>query len=194
MAEANVAKGNSKSKTAAKHPLNKMMDEVFAGAKKVIAKSKPDSATAKAEAAEAAPAKKAAKLKPGVPSTPAAIAAAKKAAAKDKPADVSVGTPKDMKPAKGAAKKAPIVTETPKKAAKAAPKVASAKALEKLKVAEPDKARKGETADYVAAAKRFKNGFTRDQLHETMVKAGKEDKAARIKIADCVYFEVFVPA
>ncbi len=63
-------------------------------------------------------------------------------------------------------------------------------------VAEPDKAHRGATAEFVAEALKLskrKGSFTRAALLEAMVANGADPAAARIKIADCVYFKVFAP-
>lgn len=98
---------------------------------------------------------------------------------------------KTAAPAKSAAKTAPGKQAAP---AKAAPVARTApNADQKLKVAEPDKPRRGVTQEFVNEAVKLKT-FTRQQLHDAMVKKGHDSKAARIKIADCVYFKVFVEA
>ncbi len=63
-------------------------------------------------------------------------------------------------------------------------------------VAEPDKAHRGATAEFVAEALKLskrKGSFTRAALLDAMVANGAAPAAARIKIADCVYFKVFAP-
>ena len=137
------------------------------------APTKPLKGAATAPAKTAAPAKPAAKAAPVKP-------AAKAAPAKANGINTVVAQ---------AGKKAPAKTAAP--AAKVPP-VRPAND-EKLKVDEPEKARRGTTAEYVAEALKLKS-FTRQQLHDVMVKKGHESKAARIKIANCVYFKVFVAA
>lgn len=56
-------------------------------------------------------------------------------------------------------------------------------------VIESDKPRRGETAEYVAVAQKLKT-FTRQKLIDAMVKIGKEEAKARVKVADMVYFKV----
>jgi hypothetical protein len=149
------------------------------------APAKKAPATSKVAAAPAKPAAKAAPAKPAAaPAKPAAKAAPTKPAAKAPAKANGISTVVAQ-----AGKKAPAKNAAP--AAKVPP-VRPAND-EKLKVDEPEKARRGTTAEFVAEAVKLKT-FTRQQLHDVMVKKGHESKAARIKIADCVYFKVFVPA
>lgn len=132
----------------------------------------------------AAPAKKAAK---SAPAAAAKKVPGKQAAAAKQPA------------AKKAAKSAPgkqAVAAVAKTLAKGNKQAAAAKkplgrpaSNEKLRVLDPEAPRRGATADFVAAAIKLKT-FTRQELTDAMIKAGYEEKAARIKVADMVYFEV----
>lgn len=116
-------------------------------------------------------------------------APAKKAAPKAAPNGIDTVTKQAGKaPAKQAA---PAKTAAPAKAAPV-PRT-SPNADQKLTVAEPDKARRGVTQEFVNEAIKLKT-FTRQQLLDKMVAKGHDTKAARIKIADCVYFKVFVEA
>jgi len=63
---------------------------------------------------------------------------------------------------------------------------------EKLKVADATAARRGETAAYVEEAVKMKT-FTRQQIADKMVSLGRDPGKARVKVADCVYWEIFVP-
>lgn len=147
-----------------------------ATAPKKTAPTKPTSAPAKT-----APAKTAAKAPPAAPQKPVAKSVpAKTAPAKTAPNGIST-----------------VVAQAGKGKSVAAPKTAAVVARpvndEKLKVADPAKVNRGETAEYVEVAKGLKT-FTRQQLHDAMVAKGKDSKKARIKIADCVYFKVFTAA
>lgn len=161
--------------------------------------TKASAAPAKTNAASpTAPAKKAAasKVAPNgmdtvVKQTAAATKTAptKQAAVKTAPtkqATPAAKTPAAKTPAKGDKQAAPAAKTAP--VARAAPN-----ADQKLKVAEPDKPRRGVTQDFVNEAVKLKT-FTRQQLLDKMVAKGHDAKAARIKIADCVYFEVFAAA
>lgn len=183
MAEANKAANSGTD------PRIALMNKVSKGAKEVIAKNNPDSATAKALKASEVPTAAPKPLKKGVPSTPAAVAAAKGGKTAAKPAPAKVAKVAKTTPATEKGAKPPKAVKAP--AAKAAP---SATATQVLVVAPYEGTRKGEMAEYVAVAAKMKKGFTRDQLHTAMVNAGKDAKAARIKIADGVYFKIFVAA
>lgn len=146
-------------------------------------------ATSKVAAAPAKPAAKAAPAKPAAKAAAAPAKAPAKPAAKAAPAKAPAKANGISTVVAQAGKKAPAKNAAP--AAKVPP-VRPAND-EKLKVDEPEKARRGTTAEFVAEAVKLKT-FTRQQLHDVMVKKGHESKAARIKIADCVYFKVFVAA
>lgn len=124
---------------------------------------------------------------------PAKVAPAAKTAPAKTPAKNGIATVVDQA-SKAAASKAPAKTPAKTAANKAATKPPVRPANdEKLKVVDATAPRRGETADYVAEAIKLKS-FTRQQLHDVMVSKGKDSKAARIKIADCVYFKVFAAA
>lgn len=143
------------------------------------------------------------------PAAKAAIADALADAAKGKPlpkAGKSVAaakfagsaTPKKVAapaaaPAKSAkpAKSPPVVAQKVKVVAPGVKNTVRASDSTKYIIAEPDKARKGATADACAVAKKLGASFTRPQLQTALEKAGWDAKVAKIKIADCVYFKVF---
>ena len=125
------------------------------------------------------PVKAAAKAAPA--KTAAAPVAAKKGAVKN-----GMDTVVSQAAKKGAA---PAKQPAPAAKGAAVPRV-SPNADQKLRVAEADKPRRGVTQEFVNEALKLKT-FTRQQLLDVMVKKGHEEKPARIKIADCVYFEVF---
>lgn len=112
----------------------------------------------------------------------AAATPVKTAAAKKAPAAKKV-----------AAKSAPAKNAAPAKKTVAANLPARAPDTTKYKVIDSEKPRRGETAEYVAVAAKLKT-FTRQSLIDAMVKAGKEEPKARIKVADMVYFKVIEAA
>lgn len=154
--------------------------------------NKASAAPAKTKVAgSTTPAKTAAPAKQAVPAktTPAKTVPAKTAPAKTAAKKAPNGMDTVLKQA--TAKTAPAKQAAPTKAAPVARTAPNSD--QKLKVAEPDKPRRGTTGEFVEEALKLKT-FTRQQLHDAMVKKGYESKPARIKIADCVYFKVFVEA
>lgn len=124
---------------------------------------------------------------------PAKTAPAKKAAANGAvPAKTAPAKKNGMDTVVAQSAKAPAKTAAPTKKT-GAPVATRAPNDEKLKVAAPDAPRRGVTAEFVAEAAKLKT-FTRQQLLDVMTKKGHEVKAARIKIADCVYWQIFVAA
>lgn len=155
-------------------------------AKTPAAKAAPAAKTPAAKAAPAKTAAPAAKSAPAKTAAPAKTPAAKTPAGKAAPNGIATVVSGAKPPAKQAA-------------AAAKPAVARAPNDEKLKVAEPDTARRGVTAEFqeeaIALGKASKGqGFTRQQLIDKMVSKGHDAAAARIKVADMVYFKILVAA
>lgn len=117
-------------------------------------------------------------------------AAATPVAAKKAPAAKKVAAPAKAAAKTAAPTKAPAKQPAPAKAA--APAAGRAPDTTKYQVIESEKPRRGETAEYVAVASKMKT-FTRQALIDAMVKAGKEEAKARVKVADMVYFKVVEP-
>lgn len=131
---------------------------------------------------------------------PAKTPVAKKADTKAPGVKAPAGTGTISKTAKAAPNKNGIATvvsgaKPPAKTATATAKAPPVRAAnnEKLKVADASAARRGETAAYVEEAVKLKT-FTRQQIADKMVSLGREPDKARIKVADCVYWEIFVRA
>jgi hypothetical protein len=161
-------------------------------------KTAPAAKTA-APAAKKAPAAKAA------PAPAPAPAAAKKAAPAAKTAAPAAKQPAAKQPAAKApapaAKKANGIATVvsgakppAKQAAAAQAKPGTSKTPDdtKFKVLDAAAPRRGVTADYVAEGIKLK-AFTRQQLIDKMVSAGQDPSAARVKVADMVYFKIIGP-
>jgi len=162
------------------HQKETVMSEAQTAAASETKTSKVKNAPAAKKAAKSAPGKQAVAAKK--PAKKAAPAPAAKKAAKSAPGKQAVAAVAQTL-TKGSAKQ----TEAAKKP------LGRPVSNEKLKVLDPEAPRRGATADFVTAAVKLKT-FTRQELADAMIKAGYEEKAARIKVADMVYFEVIGPA
>ncbi len=152
------------------------------------AAGKPAATTkAPAKKAEAKPAsrpaqKEAAAKKFAGPAAKTAPAKATKVAA---PAAVNAKATKVVAVKPGVAQKVKVA------AAEKAPRAAD---TTEYVLADPAKERKGATAECCKIASKLGASFTRARLNAALVKAGWEEKVAKIKVADCVYFGVFAEA